>query len=308
MKQTTNRKKSSRMKGKAVKQPRYTSKSDNLKPAQPKRDPGPLPGSFRTQRMVSTDEGKPILDINQVPTLGPLQGKPKTEVKLARRLIMLKKYVEGKTPDIISYEMQQPLHYVVSEIDQALDHLVTDQARATPGQVWAKYTVFQYNVIKKLNHVHHESLQHQQGKGLTAAVSALRAQSDIMDKIINKGTDLGVITKPINAGPAATQLLNLSKDAIKELLVDELQRSMTLLDNLDPDQVPIRVRRKKLGDRDQIIEQEPPDDSWMFKPEHRDPKNMKPEEVEAKKELRKQDQLAKTLEDNTETFLIKPKS
>lgn len=240
-------------------------------------------------------------DISSIPLTHPSH-RPPQELILARRLVMLDKYVSGKTPDIISFEMQLDQGMVERELDAALDLIIQDNIRHDPHHQWAKYAVFQLRIIRKLQEIA-DTAKNAGAKAAQAAVSALKEQSNIMDKILDKGLTFGVVNKPDTKQGKLTDLLGMDKAEIKALLTQEIKTSMVLLDNVDPEQIPVRARRTKQQGSDIVLEQAP-DTSWMMKPEHRPDKQE--EKARIPDPIGKEDELADSLAREQETFIVPP--
>lgn len=113
----------------------------------------------------------------------------------ARQARILRMHASGKTPEEIAIDLDIGVNIVNRELGTALDSLVKHYAMPTPEQTFVRYAAFQFEVIRKLEESLEVFRDDSETKQYNAMISALKAQSDIYDKIMNKGTEFGVIQK-----------------------------------------------------------------------------------------------------------------
>lgn len=70
-----------------------------------------------------------------------------------------------------------------------------DVATATPAEVWVSYKIRQEGVISDLDRIIKASRGTKSGGVLNAAVGAAKAKAQLIDGIIEKGQELGIIHK-----------------------------------------------------------------------------------------------------------------
>lgn len=147
---------------------------------------------------------------------------------LATREQVLEMYTEGKTPEEIARKLQLLPATIERHITGALDALVRHWAKPSPQHTFVRYAAFQLGIVKKLQAAHDEFMDAEDSKQYGAAISALRVQSDIMDKVMDKGTEFGVITNK-----RADQSINMSQADLRQELKNEIALMVSLLDKID---------------------------------------------------------------------------
>lgn len=186
------------------------------------REPKPL---YMKKRSI--EDVKPYRD-------GPGTTPPK-ELVIARRLMILHEYARGVSPETISWELECKEDIVHREIEIALSAIAKDYSSLPPQQAFARYVVFQTNIINKLQRSYETLSQDTTAKAATAAISALKAQSDIYDKIFQKGIDFGVITQKVQRSSKTAQYLQSSPQELTIILEQEINQMLIMLDEIDPE-------------------------------------------------------------------------
>lgn len=153
--------------------------------------------------------------------------KPRLMVK-ARQQIVLEMYAAGRTPEQIAVKMDMRLQDVTRDINTAIDELVVQYSKPSPQQTFVRYATFQLAIIRKLNHAIEAFRKDEDTKQYNAWVSALRTQSDIYDKVYQKGYEYGVIPKK----KADRKALEGGADLRAELRT-EITMIQGLLDEID---------------------------------------------------------------------------
>ena len=186
------------------------------------REPKPL---YMKKRNI--EDVKPYRD-------GPGTTPPK-ELVIARRLMILHEYARGVSPETIAWELECKEEIVHREIEIALSSIAKDYSSLPPQQAFARYVVFQTNIINKLQRSYETLSQDTTAKAATAAISALKAQSDIYDKIFQKGMEFGVITQKVQRSSKTAQYLQSSPQELTIILEQEINQMLIMLDEIDPE-------------------------------------------------------------------------
>lgn len=158
----------------------------------------------------------------------------KTPTRLPKRLVkarqhqVLGMYASGKTPQQIAAVLDMRLTDVTRDLRIAVDELVTEYAKPTPQQTFVRYAAFQFGIISELKKASSLMLKDKRNRQYNAVISSLRAQSDIFDKIMDKGHEYGVIQRKKASGALHKQ----SRDIREDLRV-EIVKLTRLLDEID---------------------------------------------------------------------------
>lgn len=163
--------------------------------------------------------------------------------KLSRRK-QLERYLDGLARGEADAEIQAELDLTQAAYAQIKAAALTtevDRVRdTTTEQVYVEYCMAQRGCINDLNTLLE---QYKQAKNASAIVGAVKARSDIIDKMIKLGQDFGIIEKKpqesrIVAGVVVTQLSN---DQLREAIADQIANLNTLV---------TRFGDKEIGDLD----------------------------------------------------------
>lgn len=128
----------------------------------------------------------------QVPQTNP---KTKRRSEIDRRILLdlvQDSMVRGVSETQACIELNISLDELRKNQNKVIDDLVKDTHDSTALQVYAKYVMEQRGCVGELQVMINSfktSKQH------NALVGAVRAKSDILDKIVNKGQDMGLIDK-----------------------------------------------------------------------------------------------------------------
>jgi hypothetical protein len=148
----------------------------------------------------------------------------------ARQQQALRLLSEGHTLDQIALELGTRIQEVQQDIAKASDRLVKLYA-CSPQHTFVRYAVFQLGIINKLQAAVERFEADKKTVQYNAVVSALRAQSDAYDRILEKGLSFGIIERKQASGairkPAA-DIRNMLKTEILTLsrLLDEVDLSI----------------------------------------------------------------------------------
>lgn len=153
----------------------------------------------------------------------------------ARRLIkarqhhVLTLYARGKTPEEIAVLTGAHVNHVRRDIATATNALIKDWAQPTAQQTFVRYAAFQLDIVRRLQKACEQFAKDERNKQYSAMVSALRAQSDIYDKVMSKGAELGVIQR----STAGSHIRLQGKDLRHELKteISKLNKLLTEIDD-----------------------------------------------------------------------------
>jgi hypothetical protein len=137
-------------------------------------------------------------------------------------------YASGKTVDQIAVKMSMPRQIVTKDLNIAIQEMIEAFAKPSPQQSFVRYAAFQLSVVRKLGDAIKAFKRDKKNKQYNAWVSALRAQSDIYDKVFDKGEEYGVI----KAEKADRKALHGGQDIRRELRA-EITILSALLDAVD---------------------------------------------------------------------------
>ena len=104
---------------------------------------------------------------------------------------------DGTDDRTISNELRISLADVRSLRQQVVDDELTEVANDTPEQVWSKYRIRMDGCITDLDEVIELAVRGEEVAkgGLNAAVNAVKAKATIIDNVVKKGQELGVLHK-----------------------------------------------------------------------------------------------------------------
>lgn len=142
---------------------------------------------------------------------------PKKIIK-ARKQSVLRLHAEGKTTEQIAVALNMHPSVVTRDINDALDEMLHHYADPTPQQTFVRYAAFNFAIINKLQKAADRFFDDPETTQYSSLVSALKAQSELYDKIINKGLEFGVVQKR-----KATETLRKSRKEIKLMLQREVK-------------------------------------------------------------------------------------
>jgi len=154
------------------------------------------------------------------------------EMVIARRILVLQEFARGKAPEVIAYEIGTSEEIVQRELDIALEKIANEYTHASPSQIFAKYATFQFGVLNKIQKAYERFAADPSMKSASAQISALKTQSDIYDKIIQKGVDFGIIQN--KRKKKAQDLQSQNPDQLAGVLQQEIQEMIILLNEINP--------------------------------------------------------------------------
>lgn len=162
---------------------------------------------------------------------------PKTQAerrKIKRRFIKARQhtfltlYSSGMTPEQIAVKHQMTVNHVKRDLTIAIEDLIDHYAKPNPQQTFVRYASFQFDIVKQLQNMIDVFLKDPVSKQYSATTSALRTQSDIYDKVLDKGIEFGVIEKK-----KATASLRQEPQDLRASIRIEIKQLTRLLDEID---------------------------------------------------------------------------
>lgn len=99
----------------------------------------------------------------------------------------------GKTEVEIMDELEVPAHDLRWLRGQLVSDELAEVVNSSPAEVWVGYRIRMEGVIADLDHIIRKSRSSTSGGVLNAAVGATKAKAQVIDNIIDRGQELGVI-------------------------------------------------------------------------------------------------------------------
>lgn len=135
-------------------------------------------------------------------------------------------YAQGKTPDQIALDLKMGVGEVTSDIGQATDRLLA-HFTCPPQHTFIRYAVFNLAIIRKLQQIIERFEADDKTVQYNSIISALKTQSDLNDKILEKGLLYGVVEHKRVSGAVKRP------QDIKAMLKKEILSLSSLLDEVD---------------------------------------------------------------------------
>jgi hypothetical protein len=154
-----------------------------------------------------------------------IQPAPLTKVRQQQVLAL---YSDGKTIPVIADMLSMRRQDVSRDLNIALSDMVKQYALPSPEQNFVRLAAFQMGVIQKLRESYETFTADPEARQYGAAVSALKAQSEIYDRLIAKGIEFGIIQQ----SKAKESIRATPKDLRLELR-KEIKTLTILLDEVD---------------------------------------------------------------------------
>jgi len=138
----------------------------------------------------------------------------------------------------------------VAELKRKLLDAEAEAARAEPTEhTYARYVLDQRQCIKELDTIIDD---YEKEKNVSAIVGAVRAKSDILDRVLKSGQELGLVRKRAAAGglAAGEAVKKLNSSQFRQYIVNEMKVFQTLVVRhgdgslLDLDPGPLHVPEK----------------------------------------------------------------
>jgi len=161
-------------------------------------------------------------------------GRFKT-VTVARKLEILSLHLDGKSVEEIAIDLGFTEGYVEMLLTRTLDQLAEYYSKPSTPQTFVRYASFQMRIISQLQHVYNKFLGSEDPKGKSAIVGALKAQSDVYDKIIEKGLSFGIIQRTDKK--SIEEQLHATSIERREVLKVQIKELTYLMDKVDFDVV-----------------------------------------------------------------------
>jgi hypothetical protein len=144
-----------------------------------------------------------------------------------RQSEILRHYSAGKTPEEIAVMYQMRLNQVTRDINVAIDRMIKEYATPSPEVTFVRYAAFQLGIVSKLQDAVEDFKADPKATQYNALVTALKAESDIYDKVLDKGQDLNVITKKAAKGSIRATSIDLRATIKRELItLEKLSREI----------------------------------------------------------------------------------
>lgn len=173
---------------------------------------------------------------------GAATGKPSKAMVLATQAQVLKQYISGKTKEQIGVSLSIPTERVDRYLNEAMDALVKHWAKPSPEHTFVRYAAFQMGIIEKLQRSYDRFMAAEDNnRQHSAAIAALKAQSDIMDKVMTQGHQFGVITQR-----KADAAISMSRSDLRTELRNEIELLASLLAKVDNHDTFTRRRQAAL--------------------------------------------------------------
>lgn len=148
--------------------------------------------------------------------------------QIALRQELLFHVAQGRPLDEIANEYNIRESTVTRLLGDAIEALFAHHAQATPRDNFARYAAFNLGIIRKLDDLVAEFMEDKENRQYSAAVTALKAQSDLYDKVIERGAKLGIIQER-----KAGKEVNQSREDLLETLRTERGRMDLLIEELE---------------------------------------------------------------------------
>lgn len=168
--------------------------------------------------------------------LEPASNSKMARIERNKRILNL--YLDGKTTSEIAVDLGLREQYIDLSLTKILDHLVNYYSRPSSQHTFIRYACFQMRLIHLLQEAYDEFMRNPSTKGRSALISSLRAQSDIYDKIFDRGLEFGVIQK--EAAKSTSEVLHKTPEQLRIQLKTHITELTLLLDQVDTDVVPER--------------------------------------------------------------------
>lgn len=149
-------------------------------------------------------------------------------LRKVRQQKVLELYSAGKTKPVIAKTLGMRRQDVTRDLTSAMADMVKHYANTSPEHTFVRYASFNTQVISQLRNLFETFLNDPDTKQYGAAVSALKAQSDIYDKILDKGVEFGVINKA-----KAKETIRSTPQDLRVELRREITTLTRLLDEID---------------------------------------------------------------------------
>jgi hypothetical protein len=115
------------------------------------------------------------------------------EARLELQTQVLDMYAAGMSVDDISIQLDLHLGQTKRLVEEGMNQITSHYARATPAENFARYAFFHSRTVQRLDRLIDNFIDDPESKQYNAAVQALRARSDLLDKVYSKGKALGVM-------------------------------------------------------------------------------------------------------------------
>jgi hypothetical protein len=183
---------------------------------------------------------------------------PKSKIaKFERRKEILDRYLDGDSSEQIAIDLGFSESYVDGLIGEVLDKISDFYLKSSSYHTFARYAAFNLRLISQLTSATTDLFAQKTAKATTAAIAAIKAQSDLYDRVLDRGTESGVISLKRPEDPYAE--IAGTPDQLRAHLRAQLTELSGLLDNVDTDLVtssskkPSRRIREPLRDEQGVV-------------------------------------------------------
>jgi hypothetical protein len=167
------------------------------------------------KQMGLTDEGGNLLAPGKVKS----KWQRANEARLELQTQVLDLYAAGMAVDEISITLDLHLGQTKRLVEEGMSLITQHYAKATPAENFARYAYFHLRTLQRLDTLIDQFLDDPESKQYNATVQALRARSDLLDKVYAKGKALGIM----NLTKAAPER-GMTGEALVEALLRERQQ------------------------------------------------------------------------------------
>jgi hypothetical protein len=203
-----------------------------------------------------------------------------------RRTEVLALFSRGYPPNMIARELGCHVTTVEKDIERGTQQLLRYFAEPKVQHTFIRYAAFNLSVIEKLQLLYESFMaDNSEKKNYSAAVGSLKAQSDVLDKVIDRGMEWGVIDKR-----KASRAVHRTKGDLQQELQHQIRALQDLLSQVtDRKQTkPVTTQKTtKSKGHTRIVRKVRRDaygivylaQSWMFKSRARKHKPQDPDKI-----------------------------
>jgi len=168
-------------------------------------------------------------------------------VKVEDRKLLLKYFLDGLDFEAMEQATGYNIPYIERELAKAMASLSDYYTKPTNVENFLRYAAFQMRLITQLQELYdtflerHKKMKEKKPghaseiKGGTALVSAIKAQSDIYDKIYAKGKECGVMATAAENRDEESALSRKTPEQLRLILKEQATTVITLLEMAEED-------------------------------------------------------------------------
>jgi hypothetical protein len=181
------------------------------------------------------------------------------EARLELQTQVLDLYAAGMHVDDIAIALDLHLGQTKRLIEEGVQQIVQHHAQATPSENFARYAFFHMRTLQRLDKLIDQFLDDPESKQYNATVQALRARSDLLDKVYSKGKALGVM----NLTKAAPERGMTGAQLVEALIAERQQLDAVIAElkiTVTEKTISAAVKRAPKGTADVLQLEAPGDD------------------------------------------------